>query len=98
MTRAGDTTGISIHSAREGGDDLPVAAFARINVFQSTPPVKAATGDVFPLRRFISTFQSTPPVKAATALARSRCTKKAAFQSTPPVKAATGVTVLNGEY
>ncbi len=28
--------------------------------------MKAATGDAFPLRRFISTFQSTPPVKAAT--------------------------------
>ena len=37
------TKGISIHAAREGGDiqaEFPIVTF---KVFQSTPPVKAAT-------------------------------------------------------
>ena len=56
---------ISIHAAREGGDDdfVPLE-FKRI-AFQSTPPVKAATtpdGQTY----YIAGFQSTPPVKAAT--------------------------------
>ena len=56
---------ISIHAAREGGDFRLPTLFKCALLFQSTPPVKAATelpdfkfsGDV---------FQSTPPVKAAT--------------------------------
>ena len=36
--------------------------------FQSTPPVKAATGAIF-MKAFESVFQSTPPVKAATVAA-----------------------------
>ena len=80
---------ISIHAAREGGDLTP-AFFANLSrLFQSTPPVKAATErascGVQP-----SLFQSTPPVKAATfddvnELWTTR------FQSTPPVKAATAM-------
>ena len=56
---------ISIHAAREGGDDDIGATMADNSVFQSTPPVKAATCHFFvpPLRQL---FQSTPPVKAAT--------------------------------
>ena len=34
---------ISIHAAREGGDDQQAAPFAKEEIFQSTPPVKAAT-------------------------------------------------------
>ena len=56
---------ISIHAAREGGD----AAFGQHvvgnRVFQSTPPVKAATIRRLSIRS-IARFQSTPPVKAAT--------------------------------
>ena len=58
-------------------------------VFQSTPPVKAATSRCEsgkPLRRV---FQSTPPVKAATE-GKTGSSGKPPFQSTPPVKAATG--------
>ena len=34
---------ISIHAAREGGDGVAVNPSSRRGVFQSTPPVKAAT-------------------------------------------------------
>ena len=56
---------ISIHAAREGGDAAFRATQSRRKLFQSTPPVKAATVSVavsVPVFR----FQSTPPVKAAT--------------------------------
>ena len=56
---------ISIHAAREGGDPLLRAASAASGVFQSTPPVKAATGNARMTKDEIL-FQSTPPVKAAT--------------------------------
>ena len=58
------------------------------SLFQSTPPVKAAThgfgSAVTPRKR----FQSTPPVKAAT-VAGQVPADYTLFQSTPPVKAAT---------
>ena len=56
-------------------------------LFQSTPPVKAATKKRSE-NHGTHTFQSTPPVKAATAAA-FRATQSQRFQSTPPVKAAT---------
>ena len=59
-------------------------------IFQSTPPVKAAT----PYREALDAamkFQSTPPVKAATD-EYARIMEAALFQSTPPVKAATFAT------
>ena len=57
--------GISIHAAREGGDEA-FDGHVRIEVlFQSTPPVKAATRQPRPLQG-LRAFQSTPPVKAAT--------------------------------
>ena len=34
---------ISIHAAREGGDETALKAHTRALIFQSTPPVKAAT-------------------------------------------------------
>ena len=56
---------ISIHAAREGGDEA-FDGHVRIEVlFQSTPPVKAATRQPRPLQG-LRAFQSTPPVKAAT--------------------------------
>ena len=39
-----DDMEISIHAAREGGDEQPVALTELPKAFQSTPPVKAATG------------------------------------------------------
>mgnify|MGYP000336738505 CR=1 FL=1 len=37
--------GISIHAAREGGDEDVFFSRVILSVFQSTPPVKAATTD-----------------------------------------------------
>ena len=34
---------ISIHAAREGGDDFSLFVIVAVTRFQSTPPVKAAT-------------------------------------------------------
>ena len=56
---------ISIHAAREGGDLAIGREFPLLDIFQSTPPVKAATLSVFP-SVISAIFQSTPPVKAAT--------------------------------
>ena len=56
---------ISIHAAREGGDEEGICPDCYRKIFQSTPPVKAAT----PFARSSpppTAFQSTPPVKAAT--------------------------------
>ena len=39
---------ISIHAAREGGDRLGFHGVVVIGIFQSTPPVKAATESVLP--------------------------------------------------
>ena len=78
---------ISIHAAREGGDDSTAAQYSGIPRFQSTPPVKAATGAAG-VGAQKKTFQSTPPVKAATTCTMTDTIYKI-FQSTPPVKAAT---------
>ena len=56
---------ISIHAAREGGDTVGSLGRKVGQIFQSTPPVKAATLAQSAPRRH-SVFQSTPPVKAAT--------------------------------
>ena len=80
--------GISIHAAREGGDEENPFEEEVAYAFQSTPPVKAATfaadADFLP-----APFQSTPPVKAATT-GDNVIVPSELFQSTPPVKAATG--------
>ena len=58
---------ISIHAAREGGDNVRSKIPIIDQLFQSTPPVKAATLTFAELYLSEQTFQSTPPVKAATA-------------------------------
>ena len=78
---------ISIHAAREGGDTIAVSSSWFVSLFQSTPPVKAATLDAW-LTVECNEFQSTPPVKAATSEKEIDGFAKL-FQSTPPVKAAT---------
>ena len=47
---------ISIHAAREGGDKTGCIRLSRKYIFQSTPPVKAATlyGTIMPSRFLIS--------------------------------------------
>ena len=86
---------ISIHAAREGGDCKLGTFGQNAPIFQSTPPVKAATNfDACYLG--CSGFQSTPPVKAATAKGKViACPVE--FQSTPPVKAATRTAFWSGE-
>ena len=78
---------ISIHAAREGGDLRGDRNSISLAVFQSTPPVKAATAPAKVMRCWTA-FQSTPPVKAATLLLQLFL-PTVRFQSTPPVKAAT---------
>ena len=58
-----------------------------LRLFQSTPPVKAATMAA-QASCSLRVFQSTPPVKAATAFGQHVVGNRV-FQSTPPVKAAT---------
>ena len=84
--------GISIHAAREGGDTSSHITCPRYSVFQSTPPVKAATYSN-QIANLQGIFQSTPPVKAATHSATALFGAMG-FQSTPPVKAATCLTAL----
>ena len=60
------TRQISIHAAREGGDVCNDKTDINADIFQSTPPVKAATSAVLVIKYGTRIFQSTPPVKAAT--------------------------------
>ena len=60
---------ISIHAAREGGDRA-LTFLRECMIFQSTPPVKAATRKSFAFPPS-TPFQSTPPVKAATLTAKA---------------------------
>ena len=63
---------ISIHAAREGGDDVDYIDKLTHTLFQSTPPVKAATS-VNSSHALSKSFQSTPPVKAATLSLNQYC-------------------------
>ncbi len=80
--------GISIHAAREGGDPTTNRAAAVKRKFQSTPPVKAATGYVSRKRLgIIISIHAAREGGDSSFVAESNNDK--AFQSTPPVKAAT---------
>ena len=57
--------GVSIHAARAGGDDNPMVDMMRDELFQSTPPARAATTACFVVAGSCL-FQSTPPARAAT--------------------------------
>ena len=86
--KRGTEEDISIHAAREGGDTKANKEIKIYKIFQSTPPVKAATNYFYLIGPKVSVFQSTPPVKAATYI--NQCYAwRGTFQSTPPVKAAT---------
>ena len=83
-----DIINISIHAAREGGDYIAPYLFRKLKLFQSTPPVKAATG----MGRYsradgsisIHAAREGGDVRPYIKLRHLRL-----FQSTPPVKAAT---------
>ena len=86
--RAQQVEQISIHAAREGGDSFESTHLVPKSIFQSTPPVKAATTD-----RALQQVNAAISIHAAreggdgTTLFNSLCLSE--FQSTPPVKAAT---------
>ena len=88
---------ISIHAAREGGDVVLCLSVTDIAIFQSTPPVKAAT-----CRLSISDYADTISIHAAREggdqSRQSENTARLEFQSTPPVKAATAQTVHAAPY
>ena len=75
--------GISIHSARVGGDGIVLTMLLNPTSFQSTPPVWAETyygSSEYDTRQ----FQSTPPVWAETKVP-DWIDHMVEFQSTPPV-------------
>ena len=80
--------GISIHSARVGGDGIVLTMLLNPTSFQSTPPVWAETHWWRPGLRSAA-FQSTPPVWAETIFHRAIGAILQGFQSTPPVWAET---------
>ena len=52
---------ISIHAAREGGDAASAATASTETEFQSTPPVKAATGEALFMRSKSKDFNPRRP-------------------------------------
>ncbi len=62
-------------------------SFITCSIFQSTPPIRVATGGV--AYKFVSPgFQSTPPIRVATCV-NPTANPSAQFQSTPPIRVAT---------
>ena len=54
-------SGISIHAAREGGDLCSKSFLSRMDKFQSTPPVKAATVRVRQITNGANNFNPRRP-------------------------------------
>ena len=79
---------ISIHAAREGGDASAPRVSTDSTLFQSTPPVKAATDEAHhaSANTYISIHAAREGGDENDCFAQSR---GELFQSTPPVKAAT---------
>ena len=82
-----DRKAISIHAAREGGDENDRFAQPRGKLFQSTPPVKAATLSFLTLPLLLTI--SIHAAREGGDDAVQHVIISFAFQSTPPVKAAT---------
>ena len=82
------TSMISIHAAREGGDTSLHITCPRYSVFQSTPPVKAATTmDMLLQQRVLISIHAAR--EGGDYTFAKRYAESTLFQSTPPVKAAT---------
>ena len=85
---------ISIHAAREGGDQKTDVEKAYPSLFQSTPPVRAATSlghhAAVTGRISIHAAREGGDQRRRTALALAEV-----FQSTPPVRAATAGPAIN---
>ena len=88
---------ISIHAAREGGDLYSNQIASLQGIFQSTPPVKAATVQQpdCKLAGHISIHAAREGGDVLSTITQSRGT---AFQSTPPVKAATAETNRRNQH
>ncbi len=84
---------ISIHAAREGGDCRSATCRRIASLFQSTPPVKAATEreKEHPPKDGISIHAAR---EGGDSPKKTDPREVVLFQSTPPVKAATAVTLL----
>ena len=88
---------ISIHAAREGGDLYSNQIASLQGIFQSTPPVKAATFCLEIRALTGADFNPRRPWRRRP----TRCPHpmwKILFQSTPPVKAATADICRNGGF
>ena len=79
---------ISIHAAREGGDAVLFGVLHAVIVFQSTPPVKAATLCP-PKNRQCASISIHAARDGGDGAVYSSLPIPQLFQSTPPVKAAT---------
>ena len=89
--------GISIHAAREGGDLKLLFRRCMIKIFQSTPPVKAATSyhRLLYLQKRISIHAAREGGDGNESIVRMG---EWEFQSTPPVKAATAETNRRNQH
>ncbi len=91
LSYKGMSQAISIHAPRAGSDGKSAGHHTGPPQFQSTLPVRGATGtSVSPLVNHIL-FQSTLPVRGATRSGKSGLSMAARFQSTLPVRGATSV-------
>ena len=79
---------ISIHAAREGGDVNVFHSFPLVTVFQSTPPVKAATACIRSPCGY-NRISIHAAREGGDSCDRYAKIISPLFQSTPPVKAAT---------
>ena len=83
---------ISIHAPLAGRDSASMTHFFASPLFQSTRPVRGATGHQA-IKGAVTGFQSTRPVRGAT-LTEDDWRAFAEFQSTRPVRGATRTTCL----
>ena len=79
---------VSIHAPRAGRDETGLRATATVTKFQSTRPVRGATGSLPSFSVKWYAFQSTRPVRGATVQNAYQGFAKQ-FQSTRPVRGAT---------
>ena len=74
---------VSIHASHAGGDASAAGDVCRDGEFQSTPPMREATG--MPASHVEKiTFQSTPPMREATTVARGNTCRLGSFNPRLP--------------
>ncbi len=85
---SGSRDAISIHAPRAGGDDVQYIHYSLFMEFQSTPPVRGATGRRGGAAADMGDFNPRPPCGGRLVVEQINVTVKG-FQSTPPVRGAT---------